>query len=278
MKVGLLLDIRPDNYKAQITHAKSLGFDRAQFCIWDMDFYTKENAAALKRTLQEEHFKADSLWCGWSGPTLWSYPEMYQSLGLVPDWLREKRLEELRRGGQFAYDLDVDTIATHTGYLPDDPRHPTHIAIRMGLSQLCAELQSRGQRFAFETGEELPLTLSLLITEIGLDNVGINFDPANFLTNGRANPNDAMDLLGCRIFGMHAKDAIPPKFGQPKGKQTPLGEGAVDFRRLLCQLKDNGYTGDIMIEHEMGDRLDRDADLLRSKAYLEDLIAQVYDT
>ena len=201
---------------------------------------------------------------------------MYQSLGLVPDWLREQRLEDHRRGGEFAYDLGVSTIATHTGYLPDDPRHPTHIAIRMALQRLCSELKERGQRFAFETGEELPLTLSLLITEMGLDNVGINFDPANFLTNGRANPCDAMSLLGDHIFGMHAKDSVPPVFGNPKGKETPIGKGAVDFRRLLTQLKEHNYPGDIMIEHEMYGNAHRDQEILEAKAYLEDLIAQVY--
>ena len=85
-----------------------------------------------------------------------------------------------------------------------------------------------------------------------------------------------MELLGCRVFGMHAKDAVPAKFGEVGGHQEPIGEGRVDFRRLIQQLKDFGYTGDLVIEHEMARRPDRDADLLAAKAYLEALIGEVY--
>ena len=57
----------------------------------------------------------------------------------------------------------------------------------------------------------------------------------------------------------------------------PIGEGRVDFERLLRQLKDFGYKGDIVIEHEMYTRNDRDGDILRSKEYLENIIANTFD-
>ena len=201
---------------------------------------------------------------------------MYRSLGLVPDAYREKRLEELRKGARFAYDLGIDTVITHAGYLPDDPTHPARIAIAKGLRELCGELRTRGQRFAFETGEELPLTLSILIGEIGLDNVGVNFDPANLITTGRGNPQDAMELLISRVFGMHAKDGIPATFGEVKGKQVRIGEGRADFRCLLTQLKAGGYTGDIYIEHEIPGCTTRDHDLSEAKSYLQALVDEIY--
>ena len=185
-------------------------------------------------------------------------------------------MEDLRRGARFAYDLGVSTVVTHTGFVPDDPYHPTRIAIVNELQAFCRELDERGQRFAFETGEELPLTLSMLINEIGLDNVGVNFDPANFIINGRGNPNDAMELLGSRIFGMHAKDGVPPQFGDVAGKQMQIGEGRVNFRRLIEQLKEYGYEGNIVIEHEMKGRADRNADIAEAKVYLENIISDVY--
>lgn len=275
MKVGLLLDIT-ENYKEKIHHAKELGFDFGQLVMWDMDFYNDENLKGLKETLEKENFKATAFWCGWSGPVKWSYPEMYSSLGLVPEWLRAKRLDDLKRGAKFAYDLGIDLVATHTGYLPDNPNDPTHIAIVLALKELCSELKARGQRFAFETGEELPITLSLLIKEIGLDNVGVNFDPANFISLGRGNPNDAMELLGSKVFGMHAKDAVPPKFGDEKGRQVLLGEGRVNFPLLFKQLKEAGYTGDIVIERETPHSEQRDRELIHSKKLLETMIEEVY--
>jgi sugar phosphate isomerase/epimerase len=271
MKIGLLVDIT-ERFEEKIRHAKSLGFDFGQLVIWDMDFYTDENLVALKKLLREIDFTVTDLWCGWSGPVVWKYPDKYTTLGLVPKEYRAKRLEELRRGAKFAYDLGVKNIITHTGFIPDDPSAEAHVGVVEALRILCSELKERGQSFSFETGEELPLTLSIMINEIGLDNVGVNFDPANLLSGGRANPCDAMELLGCRVTGFHAKDAVPAKFGEFGGKQAPVGEGNVDFERLFRQLKDFGYTGNIVIEHEMYSRPDRDGDILKSKQYLEELI------
>lgn len=276
MRVGLLVDIK-GGFEEKIRHAKSLGFDFGQLVVWDMDFYTDENLEALKNLLSELDFTVTDLWCGWSDPVVWKHPDKFKALGLVPKEYRTKRLEELRRGAKFAYDLGVKNIITHTGFIPDDPAAEAHVGVVESLKVLCSELRERGQTFSFETGEELPITLAIMINEIGFDNVGVNFDPANLLSSGRANPCDAMELLGCRVTGFHAKDAIPPKFGDFGGKQTPIGEGRVDFERLFRQLKEIGYTGDVVIEHEMYSRDDRDGDILRSKEYLETIIAKTFD-
>ncbi len=275
MRVGLLVNVDA-NYKENIAEAKRLGFDFGQLCIWNMDFYTEENLKELKETLKKENFNPIALWCGWRGPVVWSHPQKYSTLGLVPDYLRKARMEDLSRGAKFAYDLGVASIITHTGFVPDDPYNPAHIAIVNELQWFCKELKERGQRFLFETGQELPITLNILINEIGLDNVGINFDPANLISGGRGNPNDAMEMLVSRVFCMHAKDAVPAKFGEVKGTQTVVGEGRVDFPCLIRQLKDFGYEGDIVIEHELHGRQDRNADIIKTKAYLEQIISEVY--
>ena len=276
MKVGLLVDIT-DNFEGKIRHAKALGFDFGQLVIWDMNFYTQDNLAALKKLLSELDFKVTDLWCGWSEPVVWKYPDKYTTLGLVPKEYRAKRLEELKIGGRFAYELGVKNIISHTGYISDNPRAEDHIGVVEALKELCAELKERGQTFSFETGEELPLTLSIMIHEIGLDNVGINFDPANLISGGRStSPCDAMELLGSRVTGFHAKDAIPAKFGEFGGKQVPVGEGKVDFERLLRQLKELNYSGDVVIEHEMYSRPDRDGDIIKTREYLEKAISKVF--
>ena len=274
MRVGLLVDIT-EGFEEPIRHAKKLGFDFGQLVNWNMELYTDKNAAGLKALLSETGFTVTDFWCGWSAPVIWKHPEKYSSLGLVPKTYRKQRLEELKKGAEFAYKLGVKNIITHTGFIPDDPDAEARIGVVEALKELCTELQSRGQSFAFETGEELPLTLSMMITEIGLPNVGVNFDPANLISSGRGNPNDAMELLGCRVTGMHAKDAVPPKFGEVGGRQVPIGLGRVDFEGLLTQLKKIGYKGDIVIEHEMKGREDRDADIIAAKGYLEEIISEV---
>lgn len=275
MKVGLLVELHKD-FENDIKHAKELGFDFGQLVNWDMELYTDENLQKLKNVLEKYQFTVTDFWCGWSGEIKWGYPDKHLTLGLVPKKYRAQRLEDLRRGAEFAYKLGIKNIVTHTGFIPDNPFAEEHIGVVESLKVLCKELKERGQNFTFETGEELPVTLGLLMSEVGYDNMGVNFDPANLLTGGRANPNDAMDLLGSRVMGMHAKDSIPPVLGKPNGKQVPIGEGKVDFERLFRQLKDIGYQGDIVIEHEMAGRENRDEDIRRAKIYLETLIIKVF--
>ena len=275
MKVGVLVDIT-ENYREKIISAKKCGFDFGQLAIWDMDFYTDENAKALKELCDEIGFKIISLWCGWAGPVKWSYPEKHYTLGLVPDWLRDRRLSELKKGGEFARKLGVDHITPHVGFFPADPNHPTNKAIVYAIRELATELKKYGQKFSFETGEELPVSLGMMMAEIGLDNVGVNFDPANLLSGGRGNPEDAMDLLGDHIFGMHAKDSIPPVFGQPNGKQMQIGEGKVNFKALITKLKEHNYNDDIVIEREIEYGPERAKQIMEGKVYLEKIIKEVY--
>ena len=233
MRVGILVDIT-EGFEEPIRHARSLGFDFGQLVNWNMELYTDENSSRLKALLSEVGFTVTDLWCGWSAPVIWKHPEKYSTLGLVPKQYRKQRLEDLKRGAEFAHKLGVKNIITHTGYIPDDPEAEARIGVIEALKELCTELQSRGQSFAFETGEELPLTLSMVINEIGMPNTGINFDPANLISGGR-----------------------------------------VDFKGLFEQLKRLGYKGDIVIEHEMKGREDRDADIIAAKEYLEEVISEV---
>lgn len=274
MRTGILINVN-GNLEARIRHMAELGFCCGQLSVWDMDFYTAENAKKVQQILKTYNFEISSVWCGWSGPMDWGYPGMYSTLGLVPAWLRAKRLDELCRGGEFADILGVDTIVTHTGYISDDPLNVDHVAIIQSLKYLCQQLKNRGQRFAFETGEELPLTLRLMIDEIGTGNAYVNFDPANLMINARANPLDAMDLLGDFVVSMHGKDAVYPKSGAQKGREMALGQGNVDFRGLIGKLKERNFDGDIYIEREIPEGTEQDQDILSGKRFLDGLIEEV---
>jgi sugar phosphate isomerase/epimerase len=117
----------------------------------------------------------------------------------------------------------------------------------------CAE---RGITFCFETGQETPTTLLRVIEDLaagspGLDNVGVNLDPANLLLYGKANPVDALDVIGTHVRGVHAKDGEYPTNGRALGVEKPLGEGRVNFPVLVPKLKALGYTGALTIEREI---------------------------
>ena len=84
-------------------------------------------------------------------------------------------------------------------------------------------LQGSGPVLNFETGQETPITLLRTIQDIGLDNLGINLDPANLLMYGRQ-PQDAVDMYGDYIRGVHVKDGLYPTDGHRLGSETPVGK------------------------------------------------------
>jgi len=86
-----------------------------------------------------------------------------------------------------------------------------------------------GQNFRCETGQETPVTLVRAIRDAGLDNVGVNFDAANLILYGKANPVDAVDILAPYIQGVHAKDGLYPTGPERLCAEVPIGQGKVDF-------------------------------------------------
>jgi len=167
----------------------------------------------------------------------------------------------------------VTDIVTHVGYLPDNPFNPDRLAVAQALRYICKELKNHGQYFLFETGEELPLSLVHLMNDVGMDNMGVNFDPANLIMNGRGScPAAALEFLLPYVRGFHAKDAKKLVAPVCKKQEMPAGQGDVDFPKLIAMLKDNGYQGSITIERENYGSPEREREIQEIKAYLHGLI------
>jgi L-ribulose-5-phosphate 3-epimerase len=167
--------------------------------------------------------------------------------------------------------IGVRDLTTHVGFIPEDPNDPQYNSLVTTLRYLAQHCRERGQNFLFETGQETPVTLLRTIEAIGLDNVGINLDPANLILYGKANPVDALDVFGKYVWGVHAKDGLYPTSGRFLGQEVPLGQGKVNISALVQQLKAIGYDGPLTIEREIsGDQ--QTADILAAKALLEKLV------
>ena len=90
-----------------------------------------------------------------------------------------------------------------------------------------------------------------MIEDLGGEYLGVNLDPANLLLYGKANPCDALDVIGAYVRGVHAKDGEYPTDGRRLGVEKPLGDGRVHFEVLLPKLKALGYRGALTIEREI---------------------------
>lgn len=250
---------------------KDLGLETIQLSCWEPELYTQETADKLKSMLGDS-LEITSVWAGWTGgPRNWNFIDGPYTLGIVPEAYRARRLQEIIEGAKFAKMLGVKEVATHVGFIPEQPASELYRVVMRSIRYLAEELDKMGLNFNFETGQETPVTLMRMITDVDMPNVGINLDPANLIMYGKGNPVDALDLFKGKIRGVHIKDGDYPTDFYALGAERVVGEGTVNFDVFLPKLLKQGYTGDLYIEREIsGDQ--QIADIKKTIAYVKELM------
>ena len=159
------------------------------------------------------------------------------------------------------------------GYIPENPNDPAYTACIAAARWLAGVYAGNGVGLDFETGQETPITMLRAIRDIASPCIGVNFDPANLLMYGKANPVDALDILGPYVRGFHAKDGEYPVDPGKLGSEKPLGEGRVDFPALIKKLLASGYDGPLTIEREIEGE-EQQNDILKANRILERIIKE----
>jgi len=269
LKIGVLVSLRHD-MRDEIKKVRDLGLGSCQIASWDPAQRTDEVAAEITQACKDFDVEVSALWTGYPGPSTWNFTEGPSTIGLVPPEYREMRVAALIQGAEYAAKLGVPATVTHAGFIPENPHDPLYEGTIDALRQVASKCKELGLDFCFETGQETPITLLRAINDIGTGNLGVNLDPANLLMYGKANPVDALDILGSHIKGVHAKDGEYPTEPTKLGVEKPMGDGRVNFPVLVPKLKSFGYKGSLTIEREIsGDQ--QIADIKRAIAILEPL-------
>lgn len=250
-------------------------FNSCQLVAWNPAVWTDENAETIKKLLAEHNITISAFWCGWEGPKTWNFYEGQLTLGLVPVEYRQKRIENLCAGADFAHKLGVTDVITHMGYIPENPYDPNYAGFCVAVRTVAEHLKENGQWLLFETGQETPVTMLRCFETVNCDNLGINIDTANLILYGKANPVDALEVFGTYVRNIHAKDGCYPTNGHDLGRETRIGEGRVDFKAFFRKLKELGYTSWVTIENELSSEQQLE-DILKSRNYLQDIINEVY--
>jgi sugar phosphate isomerase/epimerase len=108
--------------------------------------------------------------------------------------------------------------------------------------------------------------------DVGLDNQGVGLDTANLIVCGKGHPIDALEVYGKHVKAVNAKDGLYSTDPKRFGKETPLGQGRVDFPRFFARLRRTGYRGPVIIEREItGPELI--PEIRRGKAFLEKILS-----
>ncbi len=267
LRLGLILGIGKDPHDA-IAKVHDLGFPTCQAFVDEIDSVL---AGRLREALNKYQIEATSLVVGGPGREVWDFYGGPLTIGLVPRETREARIAHIKKASDFAKQCGIAAVQTHCGFIPENPNDPVYKETVTAMRDVAGYCKRNGQNFRYETGQETPIALVRAIQDVGLDNQGVNFDLANLILYGKANPVDAIELLGPYVQGIHAKDGQWPTNPRELGQEVPIGKGKVDFPRIIGRLKELNYRGAVTIEREISGPQQAE-DVRAAKAYLEKLI------
>ena len=267
LRLGLIIGIGNDP-DAALAKVHELGLPTCQaYC----EEFAPGLAKKLTAALEKYGIEATSIVVGGPGKEVWDFYGGPLTIGLVPRETRAARVAHIKRASEFAKECGVAAVQTHCGFIPENPNDAVYKETVEAMRDVAGHCKKNGQNFRYETGQETPITLVRAIQDVGLDNQGVNFDLANLILYGKANPVDAIEILGPYVQGIHAKDGLWPTNPKELGEEVAIGKGKVDFPRIIARLKEMKYPGAVTIEREISGPQQME-DVRGAKEYLEKLI------
>jgi len=188
--------------------------------------------------------------------------------------IRQESLRQLRESIEFTYDLGADLLTTHPGWKDmlgyRYPEEAYALAIE-GHRELAEFAASYGVRLGVEnmppgwisfcvTAEEA----KAVIQAVGWDNFGLTLDIGHANIIGGDAIDEFITALADKIFLIHIHDN-----DGKRDQHKVIGEGTVDFHRVISLLGQVGIDAPLCIEAASLD------DLLRGKENLEQVLAKV---
>ena len=252
-----------------------LGFSN---CFLSLDGYingfTPELATQFRDLLEKYEVIATTVEVVGPGPLVWDFLRGPSTIGLVPPTTRAARIDALRQVSDFAKLLGIAQVQTHCGFIPEDPADPLYPGAVEAIRTVAQHCHGNGQYFLMETGQETPTTMSRMIRDVAMPNLAVGLDTANLILYGKANPVDAVDILGPHVRSVHAKDGRWPTDPSKLGEEVLIGNGLVDFKTVFTKLHSIGYSGAITIERETSGPQQIE-DVRQEKIYLERILREV---
>ena len=238
--------------------AKEIGIPTVQIHAPHRGNRTAKHAEEILARLAEFGITVTAVFGGFEGESYADIPTVVETVGLVPAATRAERLAEMKEISDFSKLLGCDVIALHLGFVPHETASVLYQEVVAVTKELCQYAAANGQALHLETGQETAVALNQFIDDVGVDNLFVNFDPANMILYGTGKPIEALRVLGSRVKSCHFKDATwSDKPGETWGSEVLLGEGDVDIQKYMDTLKEIGYQGPLTIEREIPEQPER---------------------
>jgi L-ribulose-5-phosphate 3-epimerase len=274
MDVGLLI-VPFGNPEEHFHRVRELGFDN---CFLSLDGYiggfTPAVVSQFRDLIAKYGLTVTTVEVVGPGRLQWNFTEGPSTIGLVPPGTRAARIDALRQVSDFAKQLGIPQVQTHCGFIPEDPTDPLYPQAVEAIREVARICQSNGQYFLMETGQETPTTMSRVLRDAAMPNLAVGLDTANLILYGKANPVDAVDILGPHVRSIHAKDGRWPTDPSKLGEEVLIGKGLVNFKEVFTKLHRLGYAGAVTIERETSGPQQIE-DVRQEKIYLENILRDV---
>lgn len=274
MEVGLLIAPfgAPEEHFRRV---REMGFNN---CFLSLDRYiggfTPEVVSQFRGLIAKYDLTVTTVEVVGPGKLEWNFTEGPSTIGLVPPGTRAARIDALRQVSDFGKQLGITQVQTHCGFIPEDPKDPLYPQAVEAIREVARICQGNGQYFLMETGQETPTTMSRMLRDVAMPNLAVGLDTANLILYGKANPVDAVDILGPHVRSIHAKDGRWPTDPSKLGEEVLIGKGLVNFKEVFAKLHRLGYAGAVTIERETSGPQQIE-DVRQEKVYLENILHNV---
>jgi sugar phosphate isomerase/epimerase len=165
-----------------------------------------------------------------------------------------RQVERLNWYCELAADLDVGLVRVMSGDPPGGQIHTEHLtAIAAGMKMTVKRAAELDIVLALENhglGVNDAELLLHILEAVNSERLKITLDTGNFGWAGH-NLEDTyryFEMLSPYVANVHLKDLLWLSDGQVKF--VPLGQGTIDFKKLLMTLKKAGYQGALLCEYE----------------------------
>lgn len=257
----------PQRLAEAIEDCAALGYGATETAGRLYDWWEKERPGELRRILRDAGVVMVCLFH--TGD--WTNPELASSL-----------IENGRRWGEAVKALGGEVLMLVPGRRRDDPPYSLD-----EFKQMADTMNQLGRHVVRDTGitavmhphwgtvVESRLEIEVLLSQ--LDPPCVQFAPdTGQIAKGGADPMPIIERWASRVRHVHLKDLSPEweamrragvPLRSPQG-YAELGDGVIDFRRLMPILERVNYQGWLMAELDEAKRPAREA-AVRSKQYLE---------
>lgn len=228
---------------------RELGIRFVQIGFFTEQAVRTADARAILKSARDADVTIVGAFVAFEGEDYASIARITETGGFMPGDAYAARLAITRSVADLASEIHCPSLSIHAGTIPTDPSSPAFTKLCDRVREVADYLIKRGLRLLLETGREPVDALLRFVDAVDRQNIGINFDPGNFIIYGTDEPATAVTKFKGRSELVHLKDAIrSARPGVEYGLPAPIGTGHVQIARVVSKLRATGYRGPLLIE------------------------------